>query len=179
MTDQDKTNFAQDETAILKIAAKLLAAQRVLEQHAHIVTKITSITGSFNFLSARVRSLPHVKQHAITGRFEFKNGGEEQYEKTIENAAIYDQYNSWMPLSDDSFRDILLPQLMHAYSGYPEVIDALKTIKDSLVHERALKEFYRNNFEPYQIYLMKEEFKDNCFKKQNPGSESNPTSEAL
>lgn len=175
MSDQDQTDFDIDETALLKIVAKLLAAQRVLERHADVIPKITSIRGAFNFLSARARSLPHVKQHPITGVFEFKSEGEEQYEKTVQNAGIYDYYNAWVPLPQDSFRDILIPQLMHAYSGYPEVIEALETIKDSLVHERALKEFYRKNFEPYQIFLMKEEFRENCFRKQNPGNEAGPT----
>ncbi|HQX26529.1 MAG TPA: hypothetical protein PKX38_01175 [Alphaproteobacteria bacterium] len=181
MTDQVKTHFAgsssgDEETNLLKVVASLDSAQKVLERHAHIDVNSTSIRDAFDFLNARARSLPHVKQHPTSGHFEFKSEGEDQYEKTIQNGKIHDAYNRWQPLADDSFGDVLIQRLIDSYSQYPEVVASLKTIRNSLIHEKELKEFYISKFEPYQIYLAKEEFKQNCFKNQKPDSAAGPIS---
>ncbi|MCE7886274.1 MAG: hypothetical protein DYH13_02065 [Alphaproteobacteria bacterium PRO2] len=182
MADEVQTHFADsssgdEEADVMKHLAKLVPALKVLERYAHHDVKGASIRKTFDYLSFRARLQPLVKHNATTGALEFKTGGEEQHEKTMSNMQIHEEYNRWNSMASDSFSEVLIPNLIDSYSAYPEVVGAFETIKDSLAHEKAIKQFYRNNFSPYQIALFKEDFKQKCLGEQKPGNAAGLTKE--
>ncbi len=181
MSGQDKTDFANlsgdEEMMMLILMGKLKAAQEVLEAHVHKPNRGVSIHEAFDFLVLRIKSLPMVRMNNTTGVLEYRSESEENYERSYQNSAIHTRYRRYAPTTDDAFRDILIPYLMHSYEGYPEVVEALKTIRDSLAHEQTLKSYQREKLSPYEVQLRREEFRQNCFKKQNPPSGTELTRE--